>query len=193
MPPGSIDEEAFIQTRLTREDREDEVTIANLTVNWEHDRFAVTSSTSFFKRETPGYEDYTKIATGLLGLPINVPWEQLDDNSSETFIQELRLVGSISSLDYVVGVYYTDGKTHSPDINPYSAEALEIYGEGGQIFGFVTSYQSDPRGKLKEKAIFAELTYNVTDALALTVGARAFKFKSSFTDTEWGLFVGSNE
>jgi len=193
LPPGSIDEERFIQTRLTREDREDEVIIANLTVNWERDRFAVTSSTSYFKRETPGYEDYSKIATGLLGLPINVPWEQLDDNSSETFIQELRVVGSISSLDYVVGVYYSDSKSHVPDINPYSAEALEIYGEGGQIFGFDTSYESSPRGKLKEKAIFAEGTYHVTDALAVTVGARAFKFESSFTDTEWGLFVGSNE
>jgi outer membrane receptor protein involved in Fe transport len=193
LPPGSIDEERLIQTRLTREDREDEVKIANLAVNWERDRLAVTSSTSYFKRETPGYEDYTKIATGLLGLPINVPWEQLDDNSSETFIQELRVVGSISSLDYAVGVYYTDNKTHSPDINPYSTEALEIYGEDGQVFGFDTAYESSPRGKLKEKAIFAEGTYHVTDALAVTVGARVFKFKSSYTDTEWGLFVGSNE
>jgi iron complex outermembrane receptor protein len=194
VPPGSTDDEEFIQTRLTREDREDEVTIANLTVNWERDRLAVTSSTSYFKRKTPGYEDYSKIATGILGLPVNVPWEQLDDNSSTTFIQELRVAGSISSLDYVVGVYYTDGKSHSPDINPYSAEALEIYGDdNGQIFGFDTSYESEPHGKLKEKAIFAEATYNVTDALAVTVGARAFEFKSSFTATQWGLFTGSND
>ena len=193
VPPGSIDDEEFIQTRLTREDREDKVTIANLTVNWERDLLGVTSSTSYFKRETPGIEDYTKIATALLGLPINVPWEQLDDNSTETFIQELRLVGSKGSIDYLVGLYYSDQKSHLPDVNPFSAEALAVYGEGGQIFGFDTSYESDPRFKLTEKAIFAEATYNVTSALAVTVGLRAFEFESSFTATEVGLFTGSNE
>ena len=193
VPPGSIEDEKYIQTRLTREDREDEVTIANLTVNWERDLLGVTSSTSYFKRETPGFEDYTKIATALLELPTNVPWEQLDDNKTETFIQELRLMGSKDSLDYLVGIYYSDQKSHLPDINPYSAEALEVFGEEGQIFGFDTSYESDPRYKLTEKAIFAEATYNVTNALAVTVGLRAFEFESSFTDTEVGLFTGSNE
>ena len=193
LPPGSIEDGEFIQTRLTREGREDEVTIANLTVNWEGDLFGVTSSTSYFKRETPGFEDYTKIATSILGLDTNVPWAQLDDNSTKTFIQESRLVGSMGSLDYLAGVYYSDQEQHLPDVNPFSAEALELFGEDGQIFGFDTSYESDPRYKLTEKAIFAEATYNVSDALAVTVGLRAFEFESSFTDTEVGLFPGSNE
>jgi outer membrane receptor protein involved in Fe transport len=199
VPPGSIDEERFIQTRFTREDRVDEVKIANLTINWEGERIAVTSSTSVFNRETPGYEDYSKLAMGILGVPINVPWEQLDDNSIETYIQELRVVGSISSLDYVVGVYYSDSKGHYPDINPFSDVFYETFPDPLEVFPpiyfggpYEVAYQSDPRTWLKEKAIFAEGTYHVTDALAVTVGVRAFETDSRFKDAERGLFTGVN-
>jgi len=190
LPPGSIDDERLIQTRLTREDRVDESTIANLTVNWELENFVLTSSTSYFNRKTPGYEDYSKVATFLIGLPIVVPWEQLDDGETEDYIQEFRIAGETGSLNYVAGLYYNKSRAHSPDVNPYSAEFTEVYGDPLDVFGFEVAYSGDPRTKSEEMAIFAELTYNFTEALAVTVGARVFEYDVERTDTEDGLFNG---
>ena len=151
--------------------------------------FATLSSTSGYY-ETDG-KTGTDTVNGVLaysqavrnyyvGNPINpriVIASNLTDDD-HTFSQELRLVSkSGGSLEYVVGAYY-ERKRHNLGWDIFEPGTREqSVASGGQV---VTT---DPLGRtfhmvgeqaFSEKALFGELTWNITDRWQVTGGTRYF-------------------
>lgn len=93
------------------------------------------------------------------GSPLPVALTQRD-TSFHSWSQELQITGQAldSKLSYVAGVFYYKEK----------AETL-----GPQdFFGGASSYQSDYGSHTEALAAFAQVDYNMTEALKLTLGAR---------------------
>jgi iron complex outermembrane receptor protein len=87
------------------------------------------------------------------------------DQQDETFSQELRLSGTTGPLDWIAGVYYYHGETDrldTIDVGPDFSVA--------PFRNTIGTYHQDLT--VQSYAAFGQATYNFTDALHLTVGAR---------------------
>lgn len=100
----------------------------------------------------------------------------------EAFVQELRLVGSVNDqFDYVLGAFYRDndrGFAQVSDLVGFEAWADAFFFGIGDFVSTdnVFTYRRDE--SYTEIAGFGELTWNATDKLRLTVGARYFEVDS---------------
>lgn len=114
------------------------------------------------------------------------------DAESEGFTQEFRLVSnSESSVDWVLGAYYSDTKSelevHDVDYSyeAWLASVPDIYYGLGTFLDvlntfsdrtppYTGAYYQDRSIDFTDKAIFGELTYHASDDLQVTVGLRKF-------------------
>ncbi|HET6523123.1 TonB-dependent receptor [Sphingopyxis sp.] len=131
---------------------------------------------------------------------------------SKTLTQEFRLVSKKGeTFDYVLGGFYMDQRNsmsvdmHTPGITQYT-QALSDAGGGFQPFGppgFVTNVDAEGRAfvvgarqRFKEKSIYGELTWHITDRWDTTGGARAFwqdfDQRLSYSDNIFDLLVLQN-
>jgi iron complex outermembrane receptor protein len=130
------------------------------------------------------------VAPGCAGSACNFSRYSLADLHQNQFSQELQAVGTISSVDYVAGLYYFNEHVGDDAATPNSS-AIAGYTAAGQTTGFqyVTldpcigsaGFGSQPGCRSidrasevnsKSYAAYGQVTWNVTDALHLTVGAR---------------------
>lgn len=87
-----------------------------------------------------------------------------DDLEQEQFTQELHLIGSQDRMNWIVGLYY-----------------FEEDGANANILDFtVSNFQSGGQFDNRSWAGFAQLSYDLTDQLQLTVGGRYTDEKKSF-------------
>jgi iron complex outermembrane recepter protein len=87
------------------------------------------------------------------------------DQHDETFSQELRLAGSSGAFEWIAGLYYYSGETQridTIDVGPdFAVPSFQ---------NTLGTYNQDL--KVQSYAAFGQATYNFTDQLSLTVGAR---------------------
>lgn len=135
------------------------------------------------------------------------------DGEYEAWSQELRLSGSTDRLEWVVGAYFFEEESYTTtDVPlfrgvtaPSPAEWPFFYAPTGatnrdgspQTFGDIALSAQRFRSRHQEfdvtnanHAVFAELTYALTEKLDLTVGARYTKDEREFTRIQT-LFDGS--
>lgn len=103
------------------------------------------------------------------------PVPQISITNADVFVQEVRLASSFQGpLQFVAGVYYEDSEQPTsqatyfagdPARNPYQAVLLR---------------QTELDRLVTQRAAFGELSYDVTEKLEVTVGARAFEYDSRF-------------
>ena len=100
-------------------------------------------------------------------------------DNSQTFTQELRLTSSGESrLQWVAGLYFLDEDVHRHET---ASIGIKIPIGGGNFLdgpGFNISNSvagDDQRADTTSYAAFAQATYDITDALSLTVGGRYTK------------------
>lgn len=101
----------------------------------------------------------------------------LSDLDSQQFSQELQAVGSLGSVDYVLGLYYFDESAEevaaTPNTNTWNAT-----GTAFTINNPLTWQRANwtiaraSRAKSKSYAAFTHLNWQVSDTLQLTVGGR---------------------
>lgn len=90
--------------------------------------------------------------------------QYFDDLEQTQFTQELQLIGSQDRMNWIVGFYY-----------------FEEDGDNINILDFtVSNFQSGGKFDNRSWAGFAQLSYDVTDQLQLTVGGRYTDEKKSF-------------
>jgi len=194
-PPGSY--RNMIQTRTVPEPMRDEVQIYNLTVVQDlTDDINLTSSTSYFVRDTSLTEDVTKVQFFLEDLyfpgviPTAYPQQSTGLDLSKIVTQEVRLGGKAGSFDFVVGGYYQRLKLNSSIEHPIPEGFNETFGTPFPDFDIL--YLDRTRSKTEEIAGFGQATLHASDRLRLTAGVRAFKFDQSFSRTQEGLFNGGS-
>lgn len=110
-----------------------------------------------------------------------------ETGESDSFTQEIRLVSqSDSDLSWIVGGYYNKSVTD----DTYSEEYTPHYAAfAGSDRTDDLEYLQFTDGETVEKALFGELSYQVTEKLNLTVGARFYEYEikagSAFTLGLW--------
>jgi iron complex outermembrane receptor protein len=110
----------------------------------------------------------------VIGRP-DLPVPQINRTESEVLTQELRFTSQFDGpIGTVIGLYYEDSKTPSwqsthfggdPAFNPFPSTLL---------------WRTDLDRQVEQRAVFGEVSYNLTEALKVTVGGRAFEYKSRF-------------
>jgi outer membrane receptor protein involved in Fe transport len=103
-------------------------------------------------------------------------WSDWDTPYQNRFSQELRLVSkSDGPLGWIVGGFFDrkDTFTTAPEYAPgFSQFALDNLGWAGVLRPDALEYVDMNKIHQKEKAVFGELSYQLTDAWKVIVGAR---------------------
>ena len=121
--------------------------------------------------------------------PMQLAQRGYDDSA---FIQEIRLVSndSDSPIDWIAGAFYMDQDndvfqlSYNPGMNEFHNACVDTGGPECAGFWPATFYPGDQLSEIdfeyerdtsyKEKAVYGELTWNVTDRVHLTGGLRWF-------------------
>jgi iron complex outermembrane receptor protein len=166
-----------------------EVTNYNVTLQYDFDFATLTSSTNLSDVNALNENDLSSIFT-----PKRFDWGWHNTVTDDVFVQELRLVSHTDSkLDWIVGAYLSDRKT---DVNEEHHTTQEYLDSRGITFSNPVllastrnTFISNQREKTdEEKAIFAELGYQISDTLKATLGLRRGSTQSADT-----LFAGGSQ
>ena len=151
-----------------------EFTAYNMTLEYDLDFAELTSSSNYFETDTVQENDLSSI---LAATPFPFPWGMIRDDKHENFIQEIRLVSmNDSKLSWVVGAYHSDRETdygqdhHTTDELVAARNLAGLWSTGLADNVFIEA--SKRVNSDVETAFFAEVSYELSDTLKLTVGAR---------------------
>jgi outer membrane receptor protein involved in Fe transport len=166
---------------VQREPSTREVDVLSLEMNFDLGFATLTSSTSGYDHSGESISENTGFSAqnGWLGdYYYNYPRPMHSGErsySDEAFIQELRLVSNTDgAVDWIVGAFYRDQDTRSSQINylrnfyNWAWTAWDCCVVGDDDFRY------NREENFKDKAVFGELTWNVTDSFRLTGGLRYF-------------------
>lgn len=184
------------QDKTIQEGMGEKSVLYDLTFEYDFGWGYLTSVTGFLEFDSYLTEDRTFL--GISEVDPMLRQAVLDDVNHERFSQEIRLVSapeSFGKLDWVAGYYYSDDEN-----NQYVGDFLGLGNDyvrpgAGEFLGAIPgqdfalpnpdgSYNDslfEERGIKEEEqhALFGELTWNWTDALSTTIGARTVKVTSS--------------
>lgn len=93
-------------------------------------------------------------------------------DDSDTFTQEIRLTSTDQGpLQWVAGVYYMKEETHRIES---IGVGVDVLAAPGVIFGAVPFLpgSDDQNNETTSSAVFGQVTYDITDKLSVTAGAR---------------------
>lgn len=153
------------------------VTTYNLVVDYDLGMAQLMSSTTFGHKETDlrqGFED------GLFGLPLISSGPDTSDNLA----QELRLTSTGDGrASWVAGAFYFKRKR--------DAVSLFTAPGAGEIFGVPSDVLIDADLHMRdtEKALYGELSYQLTDHWKVTSGLRWFENDAEYHDVQQGLMI----
>ncbi|MCW4462339.1 TonB-dependent receptor [Sphingomonas sp. BT-65] len=192
------------QYLLLDESFSDEVKIADLTVNWEHGPVAVTSVTSYTDRDIRVSRDASALTGSVsvdLGFPtagVLLPSNLVDTTKLKQFTQELRFASTGSGpFQWLVGGFYSDTDRQYAQRLPtpgYDAVTDATLGAGTSAavangFAGDSPYNADIPYKLKQLAVFGELSYELAPGLTATAGGRYYGYNEERTFKSGGLFT----
>lgn len=202
MPFADIDADNMKTPRFfdSEEPGEDEWWIASLVLNWSLDAGDITSTTAYYERDTEEFEEEHTfldfIYGAAVGLPV-LPVESVLSTTSEyeNFSHETRFTSSFDGpWNFVVGIFYADNqfvRGYPPALQPGINDALNAAAGGpanvvpGDLI-FVTNQPED----VEELAIYGEVTWDVTERLALTAGGRWYDTQVDFLSDSDGFANG---
>ncbi len=197
------------QYLLLDEAFEDEIFIADATIEWDFGPVAFTSVTSYTDRDILVSRDASALTGSVsvdLGYPdaaVLIPSNLRDSTAVEQFTQEARLASTGDNrLDWVLGVFYSDTervyeqRLPTPGYDAFTEATLGVGTVAATANGFGpdSPYNADLPYDLQQFAVFAEATFDLTDRLHATGGVRYYDFSEDRTFTSGGLFSnGDNQ
>ncbi len=137
----------------------------------------LVSATGLSTFEQEGQRDQTDLLMDIYSGYADFPAFTRDTGDNDVFTQEIRLVSqSDSPLSWIAGYYYNRSKTNNED-REYTPGATDSWFGGEYVnIDFDMEYIAKGRSDDKESALFGELTYQVNDALNVTLGARFYEY-----------------
>ncbi|WOI37132.1 TonB-dependent receptor [Alteromonas sp. CI.11.F.A3] len=166
------------------EPREREDSLLSLEVKADLGFAELVTATGFSKFEANGQRDQTDLL-----IRLDYSYEEFPAFSAyteeveerEIFTQEVRLVSQGSGpLSWIVGGFYYDvdsdgsSKEYTPNFDEYAIDVWEV---GGNYRPDDLEYYSVDHSEVTEKALFGELTYELTDKWDITLGLRAYEYE----------------
>jgi len=164
------------------EPREKEDSLLSLEISADLGFAELTSATGISKSETSGQRDQTDLL-----IRLDYSYEEFpafsaftrEESETNTFTQEIRLVStSDSALSWIVGGYYNkyefndSSKEFTPGFDQY---AFDNWGTHG-LRPDSLEYYSIEDTEITESALFGEVSYQATEQLSFTVGARFYQY-----------------
>lgn len=196
------------QYLLLREKFSDETLIADLTASIDvADAITLTSVTSYTKRDILVSRDASALTGSVsvdLGFPaagVLLPSNLRDTTDLKTWSQELRLSSSGKGpLQWVIGGYYSDvDRTYAQRLPTpgYDVFTDARFGAGTSVasangFPLNSPYNADLPYKIKQYALFGEVSYDLSDALNATGGVRYYNFTENRRFKTGGLFANGD-
>ena len=137
--------------------------LSNFDANGQRDQTDLLIRLDYSYEEFPAFSAYT---------------EEVEER--EVFTQELRLVSQTSGpLSWIIGGFYYDldsegsSKEFTPNFDVY---AIDVWGVDGNYRPDALEYFSVDESEVTEKALFGELTYELTSDWDVTLGLRAYQY-----------------
>jgi iron complex outermembrane receptor protein len=165
----------------------DRVLVSDLVVTYKADSFDVTSATANWNRtETISQDEAENIQQGF-GLPSVYPADGgigggnfVEQDKSRQFSEELRLTSSGDTRYQWIGGFYYSDFTSSWDDTAIMPDAVPLFGTDEQYV------QVQPTN-IKQKALFGEASYKITDKLSGTLGLRVYRFDTTVSTLTAGF------
>ena len=206
LPFADIDAENMETPRYfdSEEPGEDEWWIGSVVINWSMDGGDLTSTTAYYERDVSEFEEEHTFLDFIYGAAVGIPITPLEStlettSEYENFTHETRFTSSNDGpWNYTVGIFYADGefiRGYPPALQPGANAALDAAlgipapGSAGIVPGDLIYITSQPE-EVEELAIFGELTWDVTDRLALTAGGRWYDTEVKFSSASDGFANG---
>lgn len=144
----------------------------------------LTSATGVSRYEEQGQRDQTDLLLsfeyGYEEFPAFAAFTR-EDAEEDRFNQELRLVSSGDGpLTWIAGLFYNKSEVDalSREFTPgFDQFAVDNFG-GIQLRPDALEYVEITENTITEKAVFGELSYQITEAWQVTLGARYFEYES---------------
>lgn len=179
----------YEQQRLVPERDSESWETYSFTVDYELGRARLTSNTTYVDRQPHLAFDVTSATAGLVGFTI--PTTNGFNDGVREFVQEVRVTSAAGErLSWVAGAYYDtqDRAIHQQWISPGFDDAT---GGLAASFGYPDSpWHADWYSYLRQRALYGELSYEISPAWRVTVGARWFEFTEKLDDYFAGLLAG---
>ncbi len=184
--------------------------IAALALGWELGGADLVTNTSYFKRNSDFFPDYTgTVSSTIVGTALPpVPGYTAQGywfDDQKNFTQEVRLQSNDPSarLSWVIGGFYSHAKQRAQQlIEGEQFDQLLSYLFGApvtveDVFGIPLTdgryvYITDDRTTDEQIAAFGQLDYKLTDRLTLTGGLRISYTKFSFISATDGPYFGQS-
>ena len=186
-PPGTFDDP--IQNRLVKEPYDDRASLYSLVVNGDFAPVSITSATSYFERSVFQIQDESRNIAYFFTPPETyvypTPFNLLFNNYN--FTEELRASATVGPVHGLVGLFYS----HFSGTGTVSQSLLgfdQAFGDpfGNQPYWFASDFSL----RDKQKALFGELTYDLTHALQITMGGRFYRQTQSLPVFSTGFYNG---
>jgi iron complex outermembrane receptor protein len=201
------------QFLLLDEEFTDEAMLGDITVNYDMGDITLTSVTSYIDRSILVSRDASALTgsvsispLGGAGFPASsalLPSNLRDTTELEQITQELRLTSDTDGpFQWLVGAFYSDVQRNYAQRLPtpgYDAVTDTALGAGTAAavdngFGLVDNpYHADLPYDYNQWAIFGEASYDFTDRLTVTAGARYFDFQEDRRFHSGGLFANGDD
>lgn len=176
----------------------DEFFLADLNINYEFENgLTLTSITSYTDRSILVVRDATALTASITGGSIGLGPEiytlnaPLDDFTNvDGWTQELRIGGGSETFNWVAGLFYSSFERHyGQNLLVPGFEAASGIPTAGFIAPTDGLFWSDLVYDFDQTALFAEATWNLSDALSLTAGARYYDFDEGRVQSFDGIFA----
>lgn len=206
LPFADVDAENMETRRFFDADEpgEDEWWIASVVVNWSINAGDITSTTAMYERDTSEFEEEHTFLDFIYGAAVGIPITPLESvlettSEYENITHETRFTSNLDGrLNYTVGFFYGDSeftRGYPPALQPGADAALGAAlgipapGTPGIVPGDLIYITSQPE-QVEELALFGEITFDLTDRLALTAGGRWYDTEVSFDSASDGFANG---
>jgi outer membrane receptor protein involved in Fe transport len=197
------------QWLLLREGFKDETTLGDLVVDGSYDAFDMTFVASFLNRDILVSRDASALTGSVsvdLGFPdaaVLLPSNLRDTTNLSQTTYELRFASNTDSpFQWLFGVFYADmdrdyaQRLPTPGYAAYVDANLGAGTSAAVANGYPdldSPYNSDLPYKIKQTALFGEVSYDFTDQFRLTVGGRSYNFDEKRRFLSGGLFANSDD
>ena len=197
------------QWLLLREGFKDETTLGDLVVDGSYDAFDMTFVASFLNRDILVSRDASALTGSVsvdLGFPdaaVLLPSNLRDTTNLSQTTYELRFASNTDSpFQWLFGVFYADmdrdyaQRLPTPGYAAYVDATLGAGTSAAVANGYPdldSPYNSDLPYKIKQTALFGEVSYDFTDQFRLTVGGRSYNFDEKRRFLSGGLFANSDD